>query len=247
LSHLFILFLVYSDKIMRVLGKINKTLAGIDPQGTWWQRLILVFHHDAPTSSTNNDDDNNITCGNTTHNDTLDQRFQLVRDTLPSLMQHLSVLPCVILMASSTLTCVDYPQQCRRILYQQLCMHQTDLGWWHGSTPTKETSDSENSDDDKLGALLPVAVMIGKKAKKKKRPLFTIDKIPTAPVPPSQPLCDNDDDDHTKQQQEPSILCGPPAPNSPSVELKHRFSKKWTEAPKRHHTIIKSSPSPSCS
>ncbi|CAO3590933.1 unnamed protein product [Absidia cylindrospora] len=242
------------DEIMRVLGQINKTLTGLDPQGTWWQRLILVFHHETATPTTNNS-------GNTTHNETLDQRFQLVRDTLPSLMQHVSVLPCVILMASSTLACLQHQQQCRRLVYQQLCMHQTDHGWWHGSTPVMEDT-SASSDDDELGALLPVAVMIGKKTKKKKTaPLFTVDKIPSTtsdPHPPPLPsrptaaptndIGDDSDVGLVPKEQQPAFLCDPPPPPSPSVELKHRFSKKWKEAPKRHHTMNKSPlpPPPSC-
>ncbi|CAO3585567.1 unnamed protein product [Absidia cylindrospora] len=185
------------NEIMAQLGQINKSMTGIDPHGTWWERLILVFHHHGDSSP-----------------DLFELRSQLVQTTLPSLMPHISVLPCVTLLGSP-------PCQARRILYQQACMHQTDHGWWHGSTAPVEDTSSSSDDDD--GVLLPVAIMVGNKAvTPKKKLLFTVDAPPTPPTNSSYPFLSNP--------------ASPSLPVTNTVELKHRFSKKWTEAPRRHHT-----------
>ncbi|KAI8337277.1 hypothetical protein BC941DRAFT_427227 [Chlamydoabsidia padenii] len=160
---------------MDELDRINKTLHVLDPQGTWWQRLILIFFH-PPT----------------------DQRLDFVQTTLPDLVKHLPTLPCISLFPE------DSDSQQRRILHQQACLHHIDMGWWHGSTAMNEeiSDDDVDDDDDDDKVLLPMAVIVGTKIKKKKKP----------------------------QQQQPlfSIDSG--------VELKHRFSRKWTEAPQRHHS-----------
>ncbi|KAI8088889.1 uncharacterized protein BX664DRAFT_358517 [Halteromyces radiatus] len=217
------------DDIMQLLGQINKTLKGLDPQGTWWERLILLFHH-------------------TTEDDYMDDRFHLVQRTLPDLMQHISPLPCISVFVSNINDqSAEYQQECRRILYQQACMHQTDLGWWHGSASISEDASGSSDDDD--DAFLPVAVMIGNNNNTKKKPafkkLFKIDNVESSSTPSSS---SNPTDGATTAKTEQTFLFNEDyhqhSVSSPthSVELKHRFSKKWTEPPRRHHTISRPSP-----
>ncbi|KAI8330748.1 hypothetical protein BC941DRAFT_440070 [Chlamydoabsidia padenii] len=175
--------------ILDTLDKINTNVKGLDPQETWYQHLTLIFYPDDYTTSSD--------------------RIQLVRMTLPSLT--LSPMPCILILG-------DRQQQYhRRVLYQQACLHQTDQGWWHGSTvlndkDNDEEDDEDDDDDDGLGGvLLPVATVIGKKAPvKKKKPLFTIDPLP--------------------------FLANPPPSTDTGVGLNHRFSKKWKDAPRRHQS-----------
>lgn len=250
---------------------MNQTLTVLDPQATWWERLVLVFHH-----------------GTEEHD--IYQRLTLVQDTLPKIYKQLSILPCTLIIPSSlslslsSLSISSSPsdhlshhhkyhnhhhnrklsqeiptsiqQQINRILYQQVCMHQLDHGWWHGSIAVDEDSNSSSSEDDLNQNI--VSFVGNKKSISKNdesQPQHYNNSI-------NNNINNNDHHHHHHHLTSPPVMSQKLPPNSPipsssfpasngsvyshysQSQLKHRFSKHWKDRSNPHTPTLFSSSSP---
>ncbi|ORX55127.1 hypothetical protein DM01DRAFT_1335425 [Hesseltinella vesiculosa] len=162
-----------------------------------------------------------------TTTDLLDKRVNFIHYTLPALMQQLPCMPCVVLFARDQ---VNHPA-CRRIVFEQATMHQVDHGWWHGSTSV----DSSDSEEDTTS---PVVTII--KTSKKRTEFYKYGK--EQPVEPALNKLSIDTNVHREVSDDsPSFRYVAPA-SARTVELEHRFSKRWAESIKRSHTILQDYP-----